>query len=119
MITGFHAIMYSPAADEARTFFRDILGLPFVDAGGGWLIFTLPPAELAAHPTDQEPRAELYLMCDDVEATVAELGDRGAEFSGPITDEAWGRLIYIHIPGGGRLGLYEPSHPSALRRDQA
>jgi predicted enzyme related to lactoylglutathione lyase len=114
MITGFHAIVYSSAAEEVRAFFRDTLGLPFVDAGGGWLIFALPPAELAAHPTDGDARAELYLMCDDVDETVTELSARGATFSGPISDESWGRLIYVCLPGGGELGLYEPKHPSPL-----
>ena len=114
MITGFHAIVYSSAVEEVRAFFRDTLGLPFVDAGGGWLIFAMPPAELAAHPTDGDARAELYLMCDNVEETVAELSQKGAEFTGPISEQSWGRLSYLRLPGGGELGLYEPKHPSAL-----
>lgn len=114
MITGLHAIVYSSCAEEVRAFFRDTLGLPFVDAGGGWLIFALPPAELAAHPTDGDARAELYLMCDNVDETVAELSAKGAQFSGPISDESWGRLSYLRLPGGGELGLYEPKHPTAL-----
>ena len=114
MINGFHAIVYSNAAEEARAFFRDTLGLPSVDAGGGWLIFALPPAELAAHPTDGDARAELNLMCDDIEATVAGLSEKGALFTGPISDESWGRLTYIRLPGGGRMRLYEPRHPTAL-----
>ena len=74
----------------------------------------LPPAELAAHPTDGDARAELYLMCDNVEETVAELSKKGAEFTGPISEQSWGRLSYLRVPGGGELGLYEPKHPSAL-----
>jgi hypothetical protein len=114
MITGFHAIVYSSAADEVRAFLRDTLGLPFVDAGGGWLIFALPPAELAAHPTDGAPHAELFLMCDDVDETVATLSAKGATFSGPVSEQPWGRLTYLCLPGGGELGLYEPKHASAL-----
>jgi catechol 2,3-dioxygenase-like lactoylglutathione lyase family enzyme len=114
MITGFHAIVYSSMAEDVRAFFRDTLGMPFVDAGGGWLIFAMPPAELAAHPTDGEARSELYLMCDDVETTVADLRAKGVEFSGPVSDEAWGRLTYLRLPGGGELGLYEPNHATAL-----
>ena len=87
MITGAHAILFTPDADGLRAFVRDVLGLPSVDAGGGWLIFALPPAELAAHPTEGETRHELYLMCDDIEATVEELRAKGVEFSAPVSDE--------------------------------
>ena len=119
MITGVHAILYTSAADEVRAFFRDTLDLPFVDAGGGWLIFALPPAELAAHPTDGAPRAELFLMCDDIDVTVTELSARGATFSGPVSEQSWGRLAYLCLPGGGELGLYEPKHPSAVAPESA
>ncbi len=112
MITGAHAIVFSEDADALRAFFRDVLEFPSVDAGGGWLIFALPPAELAAHPGDEGGRHELYLMCDDVEATVGELERKGAEFAGPIEDEGFGLVTSIRLPGGGRLGLYEPRHPT-------
>ena len=111
MITGAHAIIFSKDADAVRSFLRDALGFPSVDAGGGWLIFALPPAELAAHPTDEAPKRELYLMCDDIHATVAELKDKGVEFSRPISDERFGLITAMKLPGGGELALYEPKHP--------
>jgi catechol 2,3-dioxygenase-like lactoylglutathione lyase family enzyme len=110
MITGAHAVVFSRDADALRAFFRDVLGFPSVDAGGGWLIFALPPAELAAHPAEEDGRHELYLMCDDVHATVAELEGKGVEFSRPVTDEGFGLMTAIKLPGGGELGLYEPRH---------
>jgi catechol 2,3-dioxygenase-like lactoylglutathione lyase family enzyme len=112
LITGAHAIIYTRNPDEDRAFFRDVLGFPSVDAGGGWLIFALPPAELAAHPTDEAGHHELYLMCDDVHATVDELKGKGVEFSRPISDEGFGLMTAIMLPGGGELGLYEPKHPT-------
>lgn len=112
MITGAHAIIYSQDADRVRAFLDDVLELPSVDAGGGWLIFALPPAEVAAHPTDGAGHHELYLMCDDIHATVAELEAKGVEFSRPIAEERWGSVTAIALPGGGELGLYEPKHPS-------
>jgi hypothetical protein len=115
VINGVHAIIFSRDADGVRAFFADVLGLSSVDAGGGWRIFALPPAELAAHPTDGEARHELYLMCDDIRATVAELEARGAEFAGPVSDEGWGLLTSVRLPGGGALGLYQPKHPTARR----
>ena len=114
MITGAHAIMFSPRAEQVRAFCRDVLGLPWADAGGGWLIFALPPAELAVHPTDGEARHELYLMCDDIEATVAELAAKGAQFTRPVSDAGFGLMTALAIPGAGELGLYEPRHPSPL-----
>ena len=114
MITGAHAIIYSEDEEALRAFLRDVLGLPSVDAGGGWLIFGLPPAELAAHPAEQAGRHELYLMCDDIEATVAELRGRGVGFSRPVSDEGFGLMTAIELPGGGELGLYEPRHPTAI-----
>jgi catechol 2,3-dioxygenase-like lactoylglutathione lyase family enzyme len=114
MIVGAHTIVFAEDADAARAFFADVLGLRAVDAGGGWLIFALPPAELACHPAAGDSgRHELYLMCDDLEATMAELQAKGAELVGPISDEAWGRVTRIRVPGGGDLGLYEPRHPTA------
>ena len=114
MITGVHTILYSRDVEATRAFFRDALEFPSVDAGGGWLIFALPPAEAAAHPTDGEPRPELYLMCDDLDRTIAELRTRGVETIGAITDERWGRVTALAIPGAGTIGLYEPRHPTAL-----
>ena len=116
-ISGAHTIVYTEDAGALRAFFHDVLELPSVDAGAGWLIFGLPPAELAAHPAEPERgakssgRHELYLMCDDIEATVLELEARGAEFVTPVTDQGWGLLTSIKLPGGGELGLYEPHHP--------
>ena len=111
MITGAHAIVYSRDPDGVRTFLRDVLELPSVDAGGGWLIFALPPAEVAAHPTEATPSCELYLMCDDIDATVDELRRKGVSFTRPIAEERWGSVTAIALPGGGELGLYEPKHP--------
>ena len=112
MITGLHAIMFSPEAEKVRAFFRDVLGLPSVDAGQGWLIFAMPPAELAVHPADGEARHELYLMCDDIQATLAELRDKGVEVTRDVTDQGWGLLTAIGLPDGSQLPIYEPRHPS-------
>jgi catechol 2,3-dioxygenase-like lactoylglutathione lyase family enzyme len=114
MITGVHAIIHTSDPDGTRAFLGDVLGFDSVDAGGGWLIFALPPAELAAHPTDGPPRDELYLMCDDLRATMEELQAKGVEFVEPVIEERWGLLCAMHLPGGGKLGLYEPRHPSPL-----
>jgi catechol 2,3-dioxygenase-like lactoylglutathione lyase family enzyme len=114
VIRGAHVILYSTDADADRAFLRDLLGLPAVDAGGGWLILRLPPAEVAVHPAETSGAVELYLVCDDVEATVAELAARGVRFEGGISDQRWGRLTTIRLPGGGRLGLYEARHPTAF-----
>lgn len=113
MITGTHAILYSTDADATRAFLRDVLDLASVDSGDGWLIFALPPAELAAHPADA-PRHELFFLCDDIEATVADLAAKGVEITGPVTDEGWGLLTSIAVPGAGRIGLYEPRHARPL-----
>jgi predicted enzyme related to lactoylglutathione lyase len=110
MITGVHAILFTPDAEGVRAFLRDTLELRSVDAGGGWLIFGLPPAELAAHP-GEELGTQLYLMCDDIEATTAELEAKGVELTRPVSDEGWGLVTAIALPGGGELGLYEPRHP--------
>ena len=110
-ITGVHALIFTERADELRAFLRDVLGFPAVDAGGGWLIFALPPAELAAHPTEGAGHRELYLMCDDIEATVEQLKSKGVEFTGPISDEGFGLMTALRLPDGGELGLYEPRHP--------
>ena len=114
MINGLHAVIFSRDAEGVRAFLRDVLGFASVDAGGGWLIFALPPAELAAHPSDDDGHHELYLMCDDVHASVEELARKGVQFARPVRDEGWGLLTAIRLPGGGELGLYEPKHPSPL-----
>ncbi len=114
MIIGAHAIIYTKDADAVRSFLRDALDLPAVDAGGGWLLFTLPPAEVAVHPTELDSHHELYLMCDDIHTTVADLEAKGAVFSQPVTEQAWGLLTSISLPGGAELGLYQPRHPTAL-----
>ena len=114
MITGMHAIMFSPDAERVRAFFADVLRLPSVDAGGGWLIFALPPAELAVHPADGAPRHELYLMCDDIDATLAELRVAGAEVARDVSDQGWGLLAAIRLPDGTEFPIYQPRHPSPL-----
>jgi catechol 2,3-dioxygenase-like lactoylglutathione lyase family enzyme len=111
VITGVHAIIFSEQADEVRDFVRDVLGFPSVDAGGGWLIFGLPPAELAAHPTEGTGHHQLHLICDDIRATVAELGAKGVEFGSEVTEQRFGLITSIKLPGGGELPLYEPRHP--------
>jgi predicted enzyme related to lactoylglutathione lyase len=114
MITGAHTVIFSKDAEADRAFFRDVLGLASLDAGGGWLIFALPPAELAAHPAEGAGGCALYLMCDDVVETAEELRAKGAVIVQPVSDEGWGLLTAIELPGGGELGLYEPRHPSPL-----
>jgi catechol 2,3-dioxygenase-like lactoylglutathione lyase family enzyme len=113
VITSVHTIVYASDADQARAFFRDVLGLPNVDAHDGWLIFKLPPAELAVHPAAAGGRHELYLMCDDIAATMADLEAKGAEFTSPVTEQGFGLVTSIAVPGGGELGLYEPRHRTA------
>ena len=116
MIVGAHSIIYAEDAERARAFFRDVLGYPYVDAHEGWLIFKLPPGELGIHPTEpaDSGRHELYLMCDDIDATVKEFEAKGVEFTGPVTDAGFGRLTSLRVPGGGELGLYQPRHPLAI-----
>jgi catechol 2,3-dioxygenase-like lactoylglutathione lyase family enzyme len=114
MITGAHVILYSRYPEADREFLRDLLGLRSVDAGGGWTIVALPPAEVAVHPAETSGAVELYLVCDDVEGTVAELTARGVPVVDPVTDQGWGRLTAIGLPGGGRVGLYEARHPTVF-----
>jgi hypothetical protein len=122
VIAGAHAIVFSEDAEAARAFFRDVLELPSVDAGEGWLIFALPPAEIAFHPGPGWGKDvgghELFLMCHDVERTVEELQRKGVEFVSPIEDEGYGLTTRFRIPGGGEIGLYEPRHPSPLAEFQ-
>lgn len=106
-------IIYSADVEADRAFFRDVLGYPCADAGGGWLIFKAPPAELAVHPAAESSAHELMLMCDDIDATMAELIAKGVEFTGPVSDLRWGRRTSVRLLGGGELGLYEPLHPRA------
>ena len=114
MINGSHVILFSNDPESDRAFFADVLGYPNVDAGGGWLIFKIPRAELAVHPTDGPAGHELYFMCDDLEATVRDLKDKGVEFAEDVSEERWGRLTRFCLPGGGEVGLYEPRHPLAI-----
>jgi predicted enzyme related to lactoylglutathione lyase len=114
LINGVHAIIFSDDAEGVRAFFRDVLELPSVDAGGGWLIFALPPAELAAHPDGDDSRHELYLMCDDIGTTVAELKAKGVEFTREISDAGFGLMTALRLPDGGELAIYEPRHLSPL-----
>ena len=112
-IIGLHALMYSKKDVATRAFFRDVLGFSSVDAGRGWLIFTAPPAELAIHPADGEERHELWLMCDDLEATIGELKRKGVTTRG-VEDQPWGRVTHIVLPSGDELGMYEPKHAMAI-----
>jgi catechol 2,3-dioxygenase-like lactoylglutathione lyase family enzyme len=110
MISGVHAIVFSPAADAVRAFFRDTLGLSSVDAGDGWLIFALPPAELAVHPAETS-RHEVYLLCDDLDVTVAMLEAKGVRLAQPIIEQSWGRVTALALPDGSEIGLYQSTHP--------
>ncbi len=109
MLIGAHSIIYSRDPDADRAFFRDVLKLPSADVGGGWLIFGLPPAEVAVHPSDKNDMHEFYLMCDDIEALIGELKKRSIACAA-VQDEGWGLLTRITLPGGGKLGLYQPRH---------
>ena len=121
-INGAHVVMYSGEAEADREFLRDVLGFAHVDAGHGWLIFALPPAEAAVHPlesgtgkTSGKLGAELYLMCEDLKATMKELEGKGVKF-GAVTKERWGIRTTIGLPSGGVIGLYEPKHKTAIGR---
>jgi hypothetical protein len=109
-LIGAHAIVYSKDAEADRAFLRDVLALPSIDAGGGWLIFGLPPAEVALHPSDENDVHELYLLVDDVRALERALGKKGVVV-GPLREERWGSVVQVSLPGGGRLGIYQPKHP--------
>ncbi|WP_331772182.1 VOC family protein (plasmid) [Embleya sp. NBC_00888] len=119
MITGAHTIIHATDAEAARAFFRDVLGFTHVDAGGGWLIFKSPPSELAVHPAgpDSAGVAELFLMCDDLAATVTDLKAKGVEFTTSITEQGWGSVTTLAVPGAGTLGLYQPHHDTAYDLD--
>jgi catechol 2,3-dioxygenase-like lactoylglutathione lyase family enzyme len=111
MISGAHVIVYSQDADADRIFFRDVLGFRSVDAGHGWLIFALPPAEAAFHPGGD--KHELYFMCDDLAVEMATLAAKGV-VCGEVHQERWGSITTVPLPGGGKIGLYQPKHPTAL-----
>jgi hypothetical protein len=123
MITGVHFLLYSKEPEGDRAFLRDVLGFHSVDAGGGWLIFTLPPCEMGVHPATRNfvhPEsggdvlgAVPYLMCDDLAATVHSLGAAGGACPQPV-EEDWGVVTTVRLPGGGELGLYQPKHPTAV-----
>ena len=115
MITGAHSIINSTNAEADRAFLRDVLKLPNVDVGDGWLIFGLPPAEVAVHPSGQNNVHEFYLMCDDVESFVAEMSAQSVSCD-PVQDQGWGLLTQVALPGGGKLGVYQPRHarPEAM-----
>lgn len=113
MIFGAHVILYSKDATADRAFLRDILGFACVDAGHGWLIFALPPAEVAVHPDEDSHRHELYLMCDDLAAEISRLGEKGVRCS-EVQEARWGSVTKIRLPGGSEVGVYQPKHPSAL-----
>ena len=109
MIIGAHSIIYSKAPQADRVFLQDVLELPSVDVGEGWLIFGLPPAEVAVHPSDENDVHELYLMCDDVEAFVEAMSKRTIRCS-PVQNQGWGLLTHVMLPGGGKIGVYQPRH---------
>jgi len=114
MLTGIHAIVYSKDAAATRTFLSEVLGLSGVDAGRGWMIFALPPAEIAAHPDEKGGRHEFFLMCEDIERTVAALRQKGVEFTSGIADRGWGLVTSLRVPGAGEISLYQPKHPTAI-----
>lgn len=111
MISGAHVVIYSKDADADRTFFRDVLGFKSVDAGHGWLIFALPPAEAAFHPSDKNGPHDLYFMCGDLKAEMASLAKKSVKCS-EVQDARWGSITKIRLPGGGDIHLYQPKHPT-------
>jgi len=118
MLIGAHSIIYSMNPEVDRAFLRDVLKLPNVDVGGGWLIFGLPPAEVAVHPSNKNDVHEFYLMCDDVEAFIAEMKTHNVACS-PVQNQGWGLLTRLTLPGGGLLAIYQPRHgrPDAMTAD--
>jgi catechol 2,3-dioxygenase-like lactoylglutathione lyase family enzyme len=110
VITSVHTLIYAQDPDAAREFFRDVLGFPSADTGGGWLIFKTGPSELGVHPPSGAQQFDVSLMCDDLDATIAELTAKGAAFDGPVTDQGWGLAIRLKVPGAGELTLYQPKY---------
>ncbi len=119
MFLGVHSLIFTQDAEAARAFFRDVLELPGLDAGGGWLVFALPPAEIGLHPTDGDRVHELHLLCDDLPAALARLEAKGVQLAEPVHEEEWGIATKIQIPGGAWIGLYQPKHPLATELPQA
>jgi hypothetical protein len=117
MLTGAHSIIYSTNPEADRAFLRDVFKLPFTDAGDGWLIFGLPPAEVAIHPSEQNDIQELYLICDDIKEFVARMNKEKIPCS-KVENQSWGLLTHLTMPGGGKLGVYEPRHPRPKQRKQ-
>jgi len=115
VISGAHAIIYSTNADADRAFLKDVLGLRHVDVGGGWLIFTLPPSEVAVHPWERNDRHELFFLVKDVDAFITKMRSRKVP-CGPIQEQQWGRLTQVTLPGGGTIGVYEPRHATPPAR---
>jgi len=117
MINALHTMIFANDADKTRAFLRDVLGLRHIDAGGGWLIFAMPPAELGVHPVEdgEQPQHRLYFMCDDIQATVAELKRKGVEFASEVSDQGWGLVTTMRVPGAEDIALYQPRHPSPLK----
>jgi hypothetical protein len=114
MITGAHVVIYSKDPDADRAFFNDVLKFSSVDAGHGWLIFAIPGAEVAFHPSEENNRHELFLMCDDLKAMMQSLKDKNVD-CGPVHEERWGSVTKMILPGGGEIGIYQPKHPTALK----
>jgi hypothetical protein len=114
MILGAHIVIHSKDPDADRAFFKDVLKFPSVDAGHGWLIFAMPGAEVAFHPSEKNDVHELYLMCDDLKATRGSLKEKKVA-CGPVHEERWGSVTMVKLPGGGEVGLYQPKHPTALK----
>ncbi len=112
MISGAHIVVYTKDAEADRAFLRDVLGFSSVDAGHGWLIFSLPPAEVAFHPSESNDKHEVYFMCDDLKAEMQALASKGVHCS-DVQEEQWGSISAIRLPGGGQIGLYKPKHPTA------
>ena len=112
---GAHIVLFSKDADADRVFLREVLGLRSVDAGHGWLIFALPPAEVAVHPAETPGGHELYFMCDDLKAEISTLQAKGIQCS-DVQEARWGSITHVRLPGGGEVGLYQPKHPLAIAR---
>jgi catechol 2,3-dioxygenase-like lactoylglutathione lyase family enzyme len=118
MVFGAHVVVYSRDAEADRAFLRDVMGFAAVDAGHGWLLFALPPSEVAVHPAETNGRHELYLMCDDVRAEIRALEEKGIRCS-ELHEERWGSVTMVELPGGGELGLYQPRHATAMGQSQS
>jgi len=114
LINGAHIVIYTKDSEADRAFFRDVLEFPSVDAGHGWLIFAMPPLEAAFHDSESNDRHELYLMCDDLAATLKDLRAKKVKVS-DVKEERWGKVASFTLPGGGKIGLYEPKHASPLK----